>query len=72
MKPSGQDNGFDSQIQTWLRWFAQCVRKRDMDEGRAMFAPGVVGFGTWTPRAKGLDALIEQAVGQCLAKDTCV
>lgn len=31
---------------SWLEAFAACVRERDLDAGRDLFAPDAVGFGT--------------------------
>ena len=47
-------------ISNWLRDFARAVRERDIDSGRAMFAPEVVGFGTVASTASGLDDLVDR------------
>ena len=43
----------------WLDAFAAAVRRKDIEAGRAMFAPDVLGFGSVTVRAEGIDRLIE-------------
>jgi ketosteroid isomerase-like protein len=47
------------EVELWLERFAACVRARDYDAGRELFADDVVGFGTYTPYAEGLDELVE-------------
>jgi ketosteroid isomerase-like protein len=48
----------ESEIEEWLRAFAQAVRERDYATGRSLFAPDVVAFGTVAERAEGIDALV--------------
>jgi ketosteroid isomerase-like protein len=48
------------EVHQWLADFAQAVRARDIEKGRSLFAPDVVGFGTRTAFMAGLDALVEQ------------
>lgn len=45
-------------VREWLDRFSQCVRDRNFDAGRAMFAADVTGFGTWTGRMDGLEMLV--------------
>jgi ketosteroid isomerase-like protein len=42
----------------WLSAFAQAVRDRDLAAGEALFGPDAVGYGTRTPIARGLPALL--------------
>jgi ketosteroid isomerase-like protein len=46
------------EIRAWLEEFAAAVRAVDYDHGRSMFAPEVVGFGTYAGMIAGLDPLI--------------
>lgn len=46
------------EIRSWLEEFAAAVRAVDYDHGRTMFAPEVVGFGTYAGVIAGLDPLI--------------
>jgi ketosteroid isomerase-like protein len=46
------------QIKAWLDEFAAAVRAVDYDHGQTMFAPDVVGFGTYAGMLTGLDALV--------------
>jgi ketosteroid isomerase-like protein len=46
------------EIRAWLEEFAAAVRAVDYDHGRTMFAPEVVGFGTYAGMIAGLDPLI--------------
>jgi hypothetical protein len=43
----------------WLDGFARCVRERDFDGGRALFAPDAHGFGT-VVRVAGARAKLEK------------
>jgi ketosteroid isomerase-like protein len=47
-------------IRDWLSAFAEAVRSRDLDAGRALFAPDVVAFGTFASAMIGLDELAER------------
>jgi ketosteroid isomerase-like protein len=47
------------EVEQWLDRFAACVRARDYSGGRELFADDVVGFGTYTPYADGLDELVQ-------------
>jgi len=47
-------------IREWLSAFAQAVRSRDLNAGRALFAPDVVSFGTFASAMVGLDELAER------------
>lgn len=49
----------DAEIRQWLVGFAEAVRAVDYDRGRAMFAPEVVGFGTYASMLSGRERLIE-------------
>jgi ketosteroid isomerase-like protein len=42
----------------WLDRFAERVRARDLEGGRAMFAPDCISFGTRAERAADLDELV--------------
>ena len=53
MKSAAQD------IRCWLELFAQCVREVDYERARHMFAPDVVGFGTFAAMLVGREALID-------------
>ena len=55
---SGGERQRAGSLQAWLTAFAECVRERQFDEGRVMFAPDVTSFGTWTGRMDGLDTLV--------------
>ena len=48
----------ESEIEGWLRAFAQAVRDQDYAAGSALFAPEIVAFGTVADRADGIDALV--------------
>jgi len=50
----------DADVVDWLERFARHVRERDFDRGSTMFHRDVIGYGTWTPTAVGLDALIDE------------
>lgn len=39
----------------WLRTFEAACRRRDFDEGRRLFAPDAVAFGTYATAVHGLD-----------------
>lgn len=45
-------------IRSWLEAFSAAVRAVDYERGRAMFAPDVVGFGTFATMLVGLDNLV--------------
>jgi len=45
-------------IAVWLDRFARCVRERDVEGARPLFAPDVHGFGTVAERTAGLDDLV--------------
>lgn len=47
------------QIGSWLEEFAAAVRAVDYERGKTMFAPEVVGFGTYAGMRVGLDALVD-------------
>lgn len=46
------------QIREWLEAFSAAVRAVDYERGKTMFAPEVVGFGTYAGMRVGLDALV--------------
>lgn len=46
------------QIRSWLAEFAEAVRAVDYEHGTTMFAPDVVGFGTYAGMRVGLEALV--------------
>ncbi len=48
----------DPDVDAWLSAFADCVRARDFEAGRALFAHEAVGFGTVTERYDGLEELV--------------
>ncbi|MET3960899.1 ketosteroid isomerase-like protein [Marmoricola sp. OAE513] len=48
----------DPDVDAWLAAFSACVRARDLDGGRELFASEAVGFGTVTERYEGLDDLV--------------
>ncbi len=45
-------------IRGWLEEFSAAVRAVDYEKGKTMFAPDVVGFGTYAGVRVGLDALV--------------
>jgi len=45
-------------ITTWLDEFADCVRSRDLQRGRSLFAPRVRAFGTRAEQAHDLADLV--------------
>lgn len=47
----------DEDIRVWMDTFAACVRGRDYERGRSLFADDVSSFGTVARRAQGLRAL---------------
>lgn len=47
-----------TEIRRWLEDFSAAVRAVDYERGRAMFAPDVVGFGTYAGMLTGLDRLV--------------
>ncbi len=48
----------NDQIRKWLDEFSEAVRAVDYERGATMFAPEVVGFGTFAGMRVGLDALV--------------
>jgi ketosteroid isomerase-like protein len=46
-------------IRSWLEEFSAAVRDVDYERGKAMFAPDVVGFGTYAGVRVGLEALVD-------------
>jgi ketosteroid isomerase-like protein len=46
-------------IKAWLDAFSAAVRAVDYDRGKTMFAPEVVGFGTYAGMIAGLDPLVD-------------
>ncbi|HLE26999.1 MAG TPA: nuclear transport factor 2 family protein [Anaerolineales bacterium] len=44
-------------IRAWLTELQACVRAVDYDRAQKIFAPDVVGFGTYASMAQGLEAL---------------
>jgi ketosteroid isomerase-like protein len=46
------------EIQAWLEAFSTAVRAVDYDRGKTMFAPEVVGFGTYAGMIAGLEPLV--------------
>lgn len=44
----------------WLDQFAACVRNRDLEGGRELFAPDVRAFGTRAQEAHGLADLVQR------------
>jgi len=47
-------------ITHWLDEFADCVRRRDLQRGRGLFAPEVRSFGTRAEQAHDLAELVER------------
>lgn len=45
-------------IRRWLEEFSAAVRAVDYERGMTMFAPEVVGFGTYASMLVGLDTLV--------------
>lgn len=45
-------------LRRWLEEFAACVRAVDYEGAKPMFAPEVVGFGTYAGMLVGLDNLV--------------
>lgn len=45
-------------IRQWLEDFSAAVRAVDYERGKTMFAPEVVGFGTYAAMLEGLDDLV--------------
>lgn len=48
----------DREVDLWLETFAACVRDRDLDAGRALFAADAAGFGTVAEAYRNRDELI--------------
>jgi len=55
-------------IRAWLTELQACVRAVDYDRAQKIFAPDVVGFGTYASMAQGLEALRRRAVVKHLAR----
>lgn len=49
-----------ARVRGWLAAMEDCVRQRDFEGARKLFAPDAVGFGTCVPVAVGRDALEER------------
>lgn len=47
------------EIRHWLEEFSEAVRAVDYERGMTMFAPEVVGFGTYAAMRVGLEPLVE-------------
>jgi len=47
-------------VHAWLEHFAACVRNRDIESGRSLFAQDASGFGTRIRQAHTLEELVEQ------------
>ena len=50
--------GEAGEIRQWLEDFSAAVRAVDYERGMTMFAPEVVGFGTYASMLVGLDTLV--------------
>lgn len=50
--------GDEDAIKKWLERFARAVRERDYQSGKTLFAPDVLGFGTYADRREGLESLV--------------
>jgi ketosteroid isomerase-like protein len=50
--------GEAGEIRQWLEDFSAAVRAVDYERGMTMFAPEVVGFGTYASMLVGLDKLV--------------
>jgi len=50
----------NSEIEQWLRRFAQAVRERDIDAGRELCDERIVSFGTAGVVLDGLDDLVDR------------
>jgi hypothetical protein len=48
-----------AQVTAWLDTFAQCVRERDTERARPLFADDCFSYGTRITEADGLDMLVE-------------
>ena len=48
----------EAALRRWLEDFSAAVRAVDYERGMTMFAPEVVGFGTFAGMLVGLDALV--------------
>jgi hypothetical protein len=46
-------------VSAWLHQFADCVRKRDFEAGRALFSSETCSFGTRAEKVNTLDDLVE-------------
>lgn len=47
------------QVTAWLQTFAECVRERDTERARPLFADDCISYGTRIAEAVGLDTLVE-------------
>lgn len=47
-------------LRAWLRALQACVRARDFDAGRRLFAPDVLAFGTVADFVEGVDRVMER------------
>ena len=50
----------DPHIRAWLDDFSACVRNRDLETGRTLFARDVRSFGTVAEGVHGLDRLMDR------------
>lgn len=50
----------DEVVRAWLLEMQAAVRAVDYDRGRALFAPEVIGFGTYSGVLDGLDQLMRE------------
>ncbi|MFL6060694.1 MAG: YybH family protein [Marmoricola sp.] len=48
----------ESDLDDWLNEFAECVRRRDYEAGRALFVGDATGFGTVANQYADLDDLV--------------
>lgn len=49
----------DPRATAWLDAFAECVRERDTERARPLFAGDCISYGTRITEADGLDTLVE-------------
>lgn len=47
-------------VKAWLAGFAACVRRKDVDAGRAYFHPDAYCFGSYASACRGRETLIRQ------------
>ena len=52
--------GIQSEIRSWLKGFAGCVRQRDFNRGKTYFQSDVYGFGSYAAACKGIDQLVNR------------